>query len=177
MIKKSAVLVVLAITLIIGFSATNAFAIKVGDSISNVNMRDSNDKPKAFPDFGSKVLLVLYTDPDVADINDAFGDAVKAAKLDENKFRSVGVANMKDTWKPNSIIRMVVRSKEKKYGIIVLTDPSSILKNAWGLGNCDDTCATVLIGKDKKVYFYKKGKVSGAESQEAIKIMKELMAK
>ena len=86
--------------------------LKVGDTVEQPTLRDANDKPAIIPDLGKKVLLILYTDPGVADINDKFADRVKALGLPEAHFRSVGVANMADAkGLANWLIRIVVRSK------------------------------------------------------------------
>ena len=95
------------------FPASHALAEpKVGDKLENPEVRDAKDAPARLPEWGNKVLLIMYTDPDEADQNDEFADAVKAANLPKDVFQSMGVANMKDApAKPNWIIRSVVRSE------------------------------------------------------------------
>ena len=55
--------------------------VAVGATLPEATVRDANDKPATIPDFGSKVVMILYTDPNVADQNDPFADKVKAAAL------------------------------------------------------------------------------------------------
>lgn len=142
--------------------ATPGYAeLQTGASIENATVRDANDKEATIPHFGTKVLLILYTDPDVADQNDPFADKVKAAGLDLQFFQSVGIANMQDApAKPNWIIRAMVRSKIKKYNVTILTDPKLLLANAWNLGNCNNRSVVILVGKDKKVRYFHKGVLS-----------------
>jgi len=163
--------------LVISVAATAVFALSKGTKVSNVQIKDANDKPATIPHFGKKVLIVMYNDVDVADQNDPFANVVKDAKIDGKKLKAIGVANMKDApWKPNSIIRHMVRKKIKQFpGTIILTDPDYTLRNAWGLGNCNEKSVAIVVGKDKKVHYYKKGKLSAAESQEALAIIKKLV--
>jgi uncharacterized protein len=156
-------------------SAFPLFALNVGDTVANVTVRDSSDNPVQLPDLGNKVLLIFYTDPDVGDMNDEFADAVKKEGLPKTAFRGLGIANMKDTWKPNAAIRMVVRKKEAKYNSVILTDPDHLLVNAWNLGSCDDASVVILVGKDKKVHYFRKGKVPSQETQVVIKKIRELV--
>jgi len=135
--------------------------LQTGASLENATVRDAEDRDTTIPSFGEKVLLILYTDPDVADQNDPFADKVKAAGLDLQFFQSVGIANMQDApAKPNWIIRAIIRSKIKKYHVTILTDPKRLLVNAWNLGNCNDRSVVILIGKDKKVRYFHKGALS-----------------
>ena len=151
--------------------------VQVGATLSNTEIRDARDQPAQIPDFGQKILLILYTDPDEADQNDAFADAVKAKTLDQTVFKSVGIANMKDApAKPNWIIRSIVRGKIKKYGVTILTDPQRMLISAWNLGPCDDKSVVMIIDKEGKLRFFKKGKLSDTDQAAALKLLDDLVA-
>jgi hypothetical protein len=127
-----------------------------GKSVPNVELTDPNDEPKKLPFFGEKVIMVLYTDPDVKDVNDPLSNAIKAKGFDTAKYQGIGVANCKDTWIPNAGIRMKARQKEKDFpGSIVMLDPAYTLKKAWGLGDCDEIGVVLVIGKDKVVKYAK----------------------
>jgi len=144
------------------FESVNAAS--VGQTLSNVQIRDSSDNPSWITGFGQQVITIFYTDPDVKDVVDPLGDAIKAKNYSRAKYRGVGVVNMKDTWLPDAAIRMAVRSKEKKFNTKALTDPDSLLKTKWGLGNCNGYVVVIVIGKDKKVKYIKKVKTV-AQSQ------------
>ncbi len=167
--------VFLAATLALG--ATAAFALKAGDGVSNLKLRDAEDEPANIPDLGRKVLAVFYTDPDVKDQNEALRDALKAANLDKESYRGLGVVNMKDTWKPDFAIRKVVRDKIAKFKAVILTDPGYILRDAWRLGDCDDKDVVIIIGKDSKVKFIKMGKVGSGEFASITALIQEEMKK
>ena len=161
--------------LMIVFMATSVFSIQVGEKMKNLPVRDSNDNPASIPGLGSKVLTVFYTDPDVKDQNDPFADTLKKENLDKAKYNGVGIANLKDTWKPNSVIRMVVRSKEAKYKSKIFTDPSHIVKDGWNLGECDGYSVVIIVDKNGVVKYVKKGALSAAEITEAVALIKKLM--
>ena len=163
-------------------AATALAELKVGDTVEPPTLRDANDKPSEMPDLGKKVLLILYTDPGVADITDKFADRCKALKLPEQHFKSLGVANMADAkYLANGLIRMVVRSKQKKYNVTILTDPELLLKKAWSLGDTDDKSVVILVDANRKVRYIhtnkkKKDELVGAEQDEAIKVVQDVVA-
>ena len=178
-VKRSLLSLALSGALLPGLALAD---IKIGDTVEQPTMRDANDKPAVIPDLGKKVLLILYTDPSVADITDKFADRVKELKLPEAHFRSVGVANMADAkgladW----LIRIVVRGKIKKYNVTILTDPTLLLKNQWHLGDTDDKSVVLLVDGNRKIRYIHTNKKSkdelvGAEQDEAVKIVQDVVA-
>jgi len=44
--------------------------IMVGRSLSNIQLKNTENESREIPDFGKKVVIVFYTDPDCKDIND-----------------------------------------------------------------------------------------------------------
>jgi len=157
--------------------STAAFGLAVGDTVSTVEIKDANNKPASIPDIGKKVIALFYTDPDVKDQNEPFRDMLKAAKLDETKYRGIGVGNLKDTWKPNWIIRKIIRNKMEEFKSLILTDLDHTLKNKWNLGATDEKDIVIIIGKDRKVKMFKASKMSDAEKAAGLKLVKDLIAK
>jgi len=157
--------------------AGSAAALRVGQTVNTLEVRDANDKPAWIPDVGGKVLTIFYTDPDEKEQNEPFRDLLKSQNLDRNKYRGIGVVNMKDTWKPNVFIRRAVRQKMAKFNSLILTDPDHRLKKAWDLGDCNDKDVVIIIGRDRKVYFTKNGKLTPDEMKRGLQLIRELMAK
>jgi predicted transcriptional regulator len=93
------------------------------------------------------------------------------------KYKGFGVANLKDSWVPNAIIRAVIRKKMKKYDSVILTDEDYFMPKKWGLGDCNDVSVFLVIGEDQKVKYIKKGKVRGSEIDEVIRIIEAEMNK
>lgn len=157
---------------------TSAYALNAGDHVSNLDLRDGNDNPAQIPDFGKKVIVMLYTDPDVADQQNDFADKLKAAKFSEDKYRWAAVANMKDApFKPNSVIRMIVRKKVEKYKTVILCDPDLRMAKSWNLGKCNDLSVLIVVGKDGKVHHVKAGAMNADEIKTALDKIKELVEK
>ncbi len=149
---------------------------KAGDKLENPEVRDAKDQPAKLPEWGNKVLLIMYTDPDEADQNDKFADEVKAANLPKEFFQSMGVANMKDApGKPNWIIRRVVRKKIDKYGTTILTDPELLLAKAWNLGDCNDKSVVLFVDKKGVLRYLYKGQLSESERKNALDKLKALI--
>ncbi len=172
--KKVVTLCVIA-TAIVFAAGMSASATSVGQILQNVQIKDAADKPASIPDLGNKVLCVLYNDADAADMNDPLADALKAKDYPKEKFRAMGIVNMKDSKAPNFLIRKIIKGKIEKYNTTILTDTDLILPTAWGFGDCNNQSVCVIIGKDKAVKYYKNGGVRGAEIDQVVKIVDGLM--
>ncbi len=161
------------------------FAASVGQQVGNIKLLDSNDKPMLIPALGSKVITIMYTDPDEKDVNDPLSNAiraeVKANKIPKAQYQGIGIVNAKRTWIPNALIRSKSRDKEKQFkGSIVLIDESKLLEKKWALGNCENVGVVIVIGKDKKIKYIKNVKTkseSKAISAEVIALIKAEIAK
>lgn len=172
-------------TVLIGTLGVARAEIQVGVTIENITIQDANKQPAQIPNLGKKVLLLLYTDPDVADQNDPFGDQAKAQNLDQTYFQSVGIANLEDApAKPNWLIRVIMRGKIKKYDVTILADPDRSMAKAWDLGDCNNKSVVLVVGKDKKLKYFRKGAISTtkdpqsgkSEADKVIELLKQLIA-
>jgi predicted transcriptional regulator len=172
-LKWSTLSVIIAVGLALALPARAE--LKVGYRVRSLKVKDSNNNDAMIPDIGKKVISFFYTDPDVKDQNEPFRDMLKAAKLDKTYYRGMGVVNMKDTWKPNFAIRSVVRKKIAKFKSLILTDPDHIVRDKWGLGDCNEKDVVIIIGKDSKVKFLKRGKMSPAEMKKNLQLVKDLI--
>lgn len=152
----------------------------VGKIVGTLKLMDPNNNPKDIPFVGEKVIMILYTDPDVKDVNDPLSDAVKAKNFPKDKYAGIGVANCKDTWIPNAGIRMKSRQKEKQFpGSTIMLDTDRILPKTWGLADCNEAGVLVIVGKDKKIKYVKYIKnqdESKAAIQEVMKIITQELA-
>ena len=159
----------------LGMGVTFAHAATVGQELSNVQMKDAENKPASIPDFGKKLVGIFYNDADEADMNDPLADAIKAKNFDENKYAGIGIGNLKDSKAPSFLIRKIIRGKIEKYKTTILTDPDLTLARAWDLGDCNNTSVFVLIGKDKKVKYIKKGPIRGTEIDAIVKLIEYMV--
>jgi len=62
-------------------------AASVGQVLSNVQVRDANNKPATIPHMGTKLISIFYNDADAPDINDPLADAIKAKKFPDAKYK------------------------------------------------------------------------------------------
>jgi hypothetical protein len=154
---------------------TVADAATVGQQLSNVEVRDADDRPTWIPDFGKKLIGIFYNDADEADMNDPLADAITAKDFDESKYKGMGIGDLEDSKLPNFIIRRIAKAKVEKYNTVILTDPKLLLPKAWDLGDCNNTAVFILIGKDKRVKYVKKGPIRGAEIDAIVKLIEELI--
>ncbi len=148
--------------------------LSAAETVQQVQLRDSSDNPAMIPDFGKKVLAIFYTDPDVADQNDTAAEAFKKENFPKTQYRGLGIANLKDApWKPNMLIRKIIRGKEKKFNSVILTDPDYILKTKWHLGNCNELSVCIVVDKSGKIIYMHRGKMSSSEIAKAISSIKK----
>lgn len=117
----------------------SAIGVELGATLGQVALRTADDKPSTIPHLGELVLVLFYTDADVADMNDPLADALTASTINADFYEGLGVVNLHDSKAPNFIIRSVLQDKTEKYDSLVLTDPDLALPRAWGLGGCNNT--------------------------------------
>ena len=135
------------------FVLTGSFALaeelKVGMEASDWSFEDADGKFYSMESWAGKVLVVNYVDPDEADLNEHFTDALKKAKdegrLSHETYRGIGIADCAATWKPNFAIRIIAGRKAKKYKSTILFDYDAFLRNAWGLKK--DTANAIILDK------------------------------
>ncbi len=141
------------IVFVAGVVAVNAMSI--GQVISNIKIKDSDNRPAEIPDLGSKALTIVYSDSDASDISDPISDALKAKNYPETKQRGIGIANLKDSPAPNWIIRKIIKAKIAKYKAVILADDDLTVPRVWQLGDCNNKSVFIVIGADIKVKYIK----------------------
>jgi uncharacterized protein len=134
-------------------------ALVTGDAFSSTMLKD-------------KVYVLFYVDPDEKDMNEHVTLALKAEKFDRSNYGSVAIINMAATWLPNFAISSKLEKKQEEFpDTIYAKDLQSVLVNEWNLE--DDSSNVLLFGKDGKVLFAKKGKLSDEELVTLISLIKE----
>ncbi|MGE5412127.1 MAG: YtfJ family protein, partial [Clostridiales bacterium] len=118
---------------------------------------DVNNSETSIPFLGEKVVVIFYVDPDVQDLTNPLSDALDAEKFPLDKFAVIGIANCKDTWLPNAVIRMKARHKQERYPrSLILLDYEHILSQQWNLGECNNKLLAIVIGKDLKIKYLRR---------------------
>ncbi|UCF93154.1 MAG: hypothetical protein JSW39_03070 [Desulfobacterales bacterium] len=154
------VYVLVAVWLLLG-SIGQAEELNVGMQASDWSFEDADGKVFTMESWAGRVLLVNYVDPDEADLNEHFTEAMKKA-LDEGQLRNatykgIGIADCAATWKPNFAIRLIAGKKAQKYNTTILFDYDATLRQAWGLKK--DTANAILIDKKRVCRAIVRGRV------------------
>ena len=153
MLKKSSFKSLIA-ALVFAVAVTAGYAAYVGQTVSAIQLFDVYDQPMAIPNIGTKVVTIMYTDPDVKDVNDPLSNAIKAKNFPAAKYAAVGIANCKVTWIPDAGIRMKSKQKQQQFkDSTIMLDTNNTLSGAWQLGDCNKAGVVIIIGKDKKIKY------------------------
>lgn len=120
-----------------------------------------------------KVYVLFYVDPDKKDVNEEFAQALKAKNYRaRGDFGSIAVINLAATWKPNFIIEMILKAKQKEFPkTIYVKDKNKVLVKKWDLADNDSDI--LIFSKDGTLLFYKAGKMSAKDTQKAFAIIEE----
>ena len=150
--------------------------LKVGMKATDWSYKDANGNVFSMASWAGKVLLVNYVDPDEADLNEHFTDAMKKASDDERLkkelYKGIGIADCAATWKPNFAIRLIAGRKAKKYNTTILFDYKADLRQAWGLKK--DTANAILLDKNRICRAIVRGRVPDDQVQKLVQLAIDL---
>ncbi len=119
-----------------------------------------------------KAIIMFYIDPDKKNINSHFTARLEEKGYTREKNRTIVIINLAATWKPNFVIEKILKAEQKEFPqTLYVQDRNSVLVNEWGLD--DDASDVILFSKTGEVLFYKSGKMSEEDMQEAFKIIEE----
>jgi hypothetical protein len=129
------------------------------------------------PSLGEKPVLIFYPDPDVPNQNKNFSEAMKKTNFPPARFAGMGIVNLKDApFIPDSLIRFMIRREiEADKRAVIYTDPDRLLQKAWRLGDCNNKFVIILIDKNMKVLFIKKGEMTQEEIDRVIGLIREMV--
>ena len=116
--------------------------------------------------------ILFYVDPDESDLNEELTEKFKEEGINPSYMESVAVINLAATWKPNSIIGLILASKQKEFpDTLYVEDENSVLVKKWKLK--DDDYVVIYFDKTGKVLFRKEGKFSKKEIDDLLKVIKD----
>lgn len=151
--------------------------LEVGKKVPEWVLPDANGTDHSMDTWKGKVLQINYVDPDEEALNDHFNDEVdKAAdvdkRIDKEYFKGFGIVDTKSTWKPNGIIKMIAKRKEKKYGTTILFDKEGVLHEKWDAPM--DSYTIVIADKNRicRALYY--GRVPDDEVENIIQLIIQL---
>jgi len=111
-----------------------------------------------------KTTMLMYVDPDERSKGEAFKPTIAGFEkdLDFSKFQIVVVINLNATWKPNAVIRKMMKSKvEENPKRIYVLDVNSALVKSWGV--TDDEYNTMVINDNGQVIYSHSGEWKDTE--------------
>jgi predicted transcriptional regulator len=157
----------------------NVHGFEIGEVPPKVVLKEKlggrlDGKPWSSEELQGKIHVMFYVDPDEKDTNNDTSEALNKENFPEDKCHFFGVINMAATWMPNFAINMFLKDKQERYPkTTYLRDNKKVLVNAWKIA--DDS--SVILGFDKKgkLFFKKEGKLSPAETQKLIQLIRERM--
>ena len=101
---------------------------------------------------------MFYVDPDHAGQNSDFIEYLESHPIGGDKIVAYGIVNLKDApMLPNSVVRSMMRAKQKKTGAAMYTDVDNSLRDAWGMGDVNNQFVIIFVTKDRKVEFFRYG--------------------
>ena len=168
---------ILISTLILSLTVLSASAqakIEVGKPVPKWTLTDANGNEYTMDSWKGKVLQINYVDPDEEALNDPFNDAIDKAtdidkRIDSEYFKGFGIVDSKSTWKPNAVIRMIAKKKEKKYGTTILFDYDGILHDTWDAPM--DSYTIVIADKNRICRAVYNGKIPDEDIEDIIQLI------
>jgi len=114
-----------------------------------------------------KTTMLMYVDPDEKNKGEVFKTTIEGFEkdLDFSKFQILVIINLNATWKPDAIIKKMMKSKVDTYPKrTYILDSQSVLVKGWNLP--DDEYNTLIIDQNAKVIFQHAGDWDEAQMQE-----------
>ncbi|MCX6128079.1 MAG: transcriptional regulator [Proteobacteria bacterium] len=117
------------------------------------------------------LTFLVYVDPDDSELNDALIDRLHDEKFPEQVFHSVAIINLAATWKPNSIIMSVLRTKQEKFPrTTYVFDKDRFVAQNWNL--TPEGYHVVLLDRDGALLYEKAGKLEKNEIEKFVELIK-----
>lgn len=156
---------------------TQLFAqLTVGTVPTQVNISGDQGGKVAGGDWSSAeikgmVYTVMYVDPDEKDVNEHVERSLKSENFPRDKYGSMAIVNTAATWKPDAVIRMLLKGKQKDFpDSIYIMDQDKVLVKKWGLK--DDSYHVLTFGKDGRLLYSKSGRLSEQDIQQLKRIIR-----
>jgi len=114
-----------------------------------------------------KITMLMYVDPDEKNKGEVFKPTIEAFEkdLDFSKFQILVIINLNATWKPDAIIKKMMKSKVDTYPKrTYILDAQSVLVKGWNLP--DNEYNTLIIDQNAKVIFQHAGDWDEVQMQE-----------
>jgi uncharacterized protein len=168
---------VLIAVLFLFVTPSMAEELQVGMKAADWSFKDADAKIFTMESWAGKVLVINYVDPDEADLNEHFNEALDKARdtdhiLSADSYKSIGIGDCAATWKPDFAIRIIAGNKAKKFKTTILFDYDATLRNAWGLTK--DTSNIIILDKSRTCRAIVRGRVPDDQVASLVKLTADL---
>jgi len=126
--------------------------------------------------FKGKTTLLMYVDPDEKSKGEVFKPTIEAfeKELNFDTFQIVVIINLGATWKPDALIRTMMKSKITDYPKrTYVLDVNSALVKGWSLP--DDEYNTLVLNKEGKVVYQHAGSWDEKQMKKADAVVRSLV--
>ena len=166
-------------------TSTTSFALNIGQSIPDVSISSKGEitleqqtetyKPWSSKQLTGKIRTIQHIAgrTSAKKINQPFIDAIKAAKLDQDRYQTTTIINLGDAIiGTNLIVTKKAENKKREFpwSSVVLDNEGEALKT-WGLSQ--KTSAIIILDEAGKVLFFKEGALSQEEINSTINLIKD----
>ncbi len=173
---RTFILAAIATIFAVSASAQTERLSQVGDKVENIEIVDLQGNPAKLPHWGKKNVLIFYVDPDAyLNGNDT---ADFAAEIEENKraagpaIEGFGILDFPDTCLPKNMLRKICAKRTEKNGATILEDSKHLVKNQWGLGNCNGKFLLILVDKSGVIRYIRREPMDKAGKVEFYNMIK-----
>lgn len=143
--------------------------------VENVEIHDLKGEVVTLPMWGEKNLMIFYVDPDKpSQCNDFTVDMEESKRAAGDNIYGFGIMNLKDApFVPNSLACKIANKRTAKNGATVLADKKRILRDAWGLGDCNNFFVLMIVSKQGELVYVHKGEFTEEEAAEFYQVIEQ----
>lgn len=170
------------LTLIALFSVVTSMAQEMAEQplprkVPNVTVKTVRGEISQIPHYGEKNLFMFYIDPDTGLTGNKtyrFTDDIEERGVDKgpNMF-GFGVLNLADTFLPKKLIRKLAAKRTEKNHGLVLDDSSHTLRDAWGLGDCNNKFIMMIVSKEGELVYMQKEEITKEGEEKFFEIIEK----
>ncbi len=126
--------------------------------VENPDLCDMKGNPVSLPHWGEKNLLIFFVDPDSflgGNKNKKFADEMQEnQRAAGDNIYGFGIVNTADTAIFPKLIRAIVHKRVvKEAGAEAFDDRFGTLVKSWGLGDCNNKFAVMVVSKEGELVY------------------------
>ena len=137
---------------------TTSEMVALPHAVENPELCDMKGNPISLPKWGEKNLLIFFVDPDSflgGNKNKKFADEMQAnQRAAGDNIYGFGIVNTADTAVFPNLIRAIVHKRVvKEAGAEAFDDRYGKLAESWGLGDCNNKFAIMIVSKEGELVY------------------------